>query len=330
MSKILITGAAGFVGYHLANHLSKNSENQLVLADNLRRGRIDTLFKELIERPNVQFQQVNLMNLEEMKEKVWQYYDHVYHLAAIIGVKHCMNNPALVLDVNIITTMNVIKLVKENRCKRILFSSSCETYASSFDLGIVQVPTNEKVPLSIKDIYNPRMSYASSKLVGEQLVIFNSKDNYEYVIVRYHNIYGPRMGYAHFLPEVVKRIVNKEDPFLVYGYNQTRAFCYISDAIKQTVLAMSSDKTKNEILHVGNSSEESKILRGVKILLDGLDHHPELKLVEPPLGSVDRRCPNTTKIKELTGFHPEVSLEEGFQKTMQWYVEDIKNNGVWE
>jgi UDP-glucose 4-epimerase len=334
MIKILITGGAGFIGYHLANELANDSSNEIVIADNLQRGREDKYFLELISKRNVTFVQVDLINFMEIKEKIWQYYDHIYHLAGVVGVKHCMNNPERVLDINLRSTLNIVELAKVNKCGRLLFSSTCETYANGFELGVVNVPTVEEVPLIIKDVKNPRMSYAGSKIVGEQLVIFNSsefiEDSYDYSIVRFHNIYGPRMGYAHFLPEVIKRTLDGEKPFKVYGHDHTRAFCYISDAIEQTILAMLHQNTKNEILHIGNSSGETKIVDGIKEIHSKMGFRPELELVDAPKGSVNRRCPDTTKIKKLTGFVPKVSVSEGFKETTAWYKNDLKENGAWE
>jgi UDP-glucose 4-epimerase len=331
--KILITGGAGFIGYHLASKLSENLNNNIVIADNLQRGRKDKYFSELISKENVKFISVDLTNYSEVKAKIGGHFDCIYHLAAIVGVKHCMNNPDKVLDINLKSTQNVVALAKENKCGRLLFSSTCETYASGFELGIVNVPTAESVPLVIKNVKNPRMSYAGSKIVGEQLVVFNSSEfggDFDYSIVRYHNVYGPRMGYAHMLPEVVKRSLSGENPFKVFGHDQTRAFCYVSDAVEQTILAMNHIDTKNEILHIGNSLGETKIVDGIKEIHSEIGYNGELEMVDAPFGSVNKRCPDTSKIHKLTGFVPKINVSEGFRKTTAWYINDLKENGAWE
>lgn len=334
MAKILITGGAGFIGYHLALRLSEDAGNTITIADNFIRGKKDPDFLKLLANPTIKLAPVDLTNWQEVKEKVRGYYDHIYHLAAIVGVKHCTSNPDRVLETNIQSTLNIIKLGRENKCKKMLFSSTCETYAGGFKLNVAKTPTAEDVPLIVTDVKNPRWSYAGSKLVGEQLIIFNSGEfkegSYEYVILRYHNIYGPRMGYAHMLPEIIKRALAGENPLKVYGHNQTRAFCYIADAIEQTILSMANPQIKNEILHVGNSQEEISIIDGVKQILSSLNLKPALELLAAPAGSVDKRCPDTSKITALTGFIPKVSVSEGFSKTAEWYVQDLKKNGAWE
>jgi UDP-glucose 4-epimerase/UDP-glucuronate decarboxylase len=329
MAKILITGGAGFIGYHLAKRLAENLSDELILIDNLARGKADDEFKELLKRPNVKFYDVDLTDLGSLKG-ISGHYDEIYHLAAIIGVKHCVKDPARVLDVNLKSTMNMVQLLKENKCKKVLFSSTCETYASGFELGIVKVPTDETVPLSILDIKNPRLSYAVSKMVGEQMVIFNASGNYDYTIVRYHNIFGPRMGYAHVIPEILKRIYQKEFPFKIYGYDQTRSFCYIEDGIEQTFACMRNSATNEEVIHIGNNQEEILISDLVKKIFKLVGYEAKLENVPAPAGSVKRRCPDRSKIKKLTGVSTKVSLDEALRKTVDWYWPQIKKGDVWE
>lgn len=329
MSKILVTGGAGFIGYHLSEKLSRDINNQLVIADNLARGQMDEAFKMLISKPNVRFEQVDLTSLESMG-KIWEYYDQIYHLAAIIGVKHCMNHPDLVLKVNLLSTLNIVELAKENHVKKIVFSSTCETYASGFEYGVVKVPTLEDTPLMVSDIGNPRLSYAVSKIAGEQIIIFNSLNNYDYSIVRYHNIYGQRMGYAHVIPEVLKRIYLKETPFKLYGANQTRSFCHVYDGVDETISVMNSLNTNGQVIHVGNDSEEILIKDLVLRIFEILHVDLPVKDVPAPIGSINRRCPNINKLRRLTGVSPKVSLQMGLDLTVKWYWNQIKEGKVWE
>ncbi|MBI4222428.1 MAG: NAD-dependent epimerase/dehydratase family protein [Planctomycetes bacterium] len=329
MAKVLITGAAGFIGYHLSSKLAQDDNNEIYILDSLSRGRADDELKKLISRSNVRFFNIDLTDLEATKQ-IWQYYDEVYHLAAIIGVKHCVNNPARVLDVNLKSTMNLIRLLKENKCRKIVFASTSETYASGFELGIVKVPTDETVPLSIADVKNPRFSYAVSKIAGEQMIIFNADKNYNYTIIRYHNIFGPRMGYAHVVSEILKRIYQKENPFRIYGYDQTRSFCFVQDGVEQTIACMRNTSTNGEIVHIGNNQEEILIGELVKKLFKLVGYEAKTENISAPLGSVKRRCPDISKIKKLTGVSPKVSLDEALRKTIDWYRPRIKQGDVWE
>jgi UDP-glucose 4-epimerase/UDP-glucuronate decarboxylase len=331
MNKILITGAAGFIGFKISEQLATNNkQNKLVLVDNLDRGQMDDEFKKLINQDNVEFVNCDL-TVEEDIMKIDEYYDQVYHLAAKVGVKHTHREPEEILRVNIISLMNIIDLITRNNCPRVLFTSTSEVYSCGHDYGIVDIPTDETAPLVISDPFNPRFSYAGSKIVGEQMIIHNgNQNNFDYNIDRYHNIYGPRMGYAHVVPEVIKRIEEEEEPFKIYGYDQTRAFCYIDDAARATIDIMETKEVNKEIFHIGNDSQEIKIEKLIKKLFQIADYDPEYELVAPPEGSVARRCPDIYKAKKLLDYTPQVSLEEGLKLTYQWYKEDLDKNGAWE
>lgn len=330
MDKVLITGAAGFIGFNIAQKLSKDKNKKIILVDNFERGQMDLSFKKLLENDNVEFIKCDLTDNQEIK-KIDRYFDQIYHLAAKVGVKHTHKEPEEVLRVNIISLMNIIDLIKKNKCSRVLFTSTSEVYSGGHDFGIVDLPTDEDVPLVISDPFNPRFSYAGSKIVGEQTVIHNgNKYGFDYNIVRYHNIYGPRMGYAHVIPEVIKRIKEKEDPFKIYGYDQTRAFCFIDDAVQGTIDIMENNDVNNEIFHIGNDKEEIEIKKLIQKLFKLTNYNPEIKLVEAPDGSVERRCPDITKIKNKVNYNPKTNLNEGIKITYEWYKKDLKENGAWE
>ena len=158
-------------------------------------------------------------------------------LAAVVGVNRTLKNPAEVIKTNTKLTLNVLDWITDNPVNKILFSSSSENYAATTDLYDSEIPTSEDIPLCIGDITHPRWTYAITKMHGESAFIHSSKKlNYEYRIVRYQNIIGPEMGFGHAIPHIVERFVNKiENPIKIYGHDQTRAFCYIDDAVKGTV-----------------------------------------------------------------------------------------------
>ncbi|MBQ7629328.1 MAG: NAD-dependent epimerase/dehydratase family protein, partial [Selenomonadaceae bacterium] len=139
-------------------------------------------------------------------------------------------------------------------------------------------------------------------------------------IVRYHNVYGVRMGYDHVLPEFFKRVYEKVNPFPIYGGEETRAFCSVEDAVKATELVMLGEKCDGEIIHIGNSSQEIKIINLLKLVLEIANYHPKIEVKPAPAGCVMRRCPNTDKLFKLTGFKAEKTLEKTLPKMFNWYV----------
>jgi len=233
MGKVLILGGAGFIGFNLTRHLAQNPDNHVQIVDNLSRGESDRDFVQFLENnPQVDFLTADLARPESF-HKLDGPFDQVYLLAGIIGVRNVEANPARVIHTNTAIIMNTLEWLREVGCGRLLFASTSETYAGSVESGMAAIPTAEEVPLVIEDIQHPRATYALSKMVGEAAITHYSQAfGFEAVIVRYHNVYGPRMGFDHVVPELMQRINEKTDPLPVYGMEQTRAFCYVSDAVE--------------------------------------------------------------------------------------------------
>lgn len=323
MTKVLITGGAGFIGFHLARFLAEQNY-EVVICDNLFKEKMEGDLKDLCGHENITFINCDLTNKEEL-EKLGGEYDHVYHLAAINGTRYFYEIPHEVLRVNVLSLINVLEWAKGACIGKLLFSSSSEVYAGMARVQELPVPTSENVCLIIDDPYNPRVSYAGSKIIGELFVINYSKAySLSVTIVRYHNIYGPRMGYEHVIPEFCMRILRRENPFRIYGGKETRAFCYVDDAVKATKLVMEKERTNGEIVHIGNPSQEITILNLAQNMFNLFDFHPSIEILPAPKGSVARRCPNIDKLFRLTGFCPKVSLDEGTLKTFEWYKRQIK------
>jgi nucleoside-diphosphate-sugar epimerase len=249
-------------------------------------------------------------------------FDEIYMLAAIVGVNRTLKNPAEVIKTNTKLTLNVLDWITHNPVNKILFSSSSENYAATTDLfdANIHIPSAEDIPLCIGDIVHPRWTYAITKMHGESAFINSAKKlNYEYRIVRYQNIIGPEMGFGHAIPHIVERFVNEiENPIKIYGHDQTRAFCYIDDAVRGTVGAMESSNHSNNIYHIGNDQEISmeeltKFIGGVL----GYEGSYENAMTYP--GSVSRRCPNITKAFRNFAYKPEVYWQDAVVKTVDWY-----------
>ena len=325
MSNILITGGAGFIGCHLARQLlNTRPAATLDLVDNLQRGRMDNDFKSIIEHKNVRFFNLDLTNPESYKE-LGAGYEHVYHLAAVNGTDLFYKMPHKVLRTNILSLIYMLDWFQEkNKGGKFCFTSSNEAYAGgliAFDN--LPIPTPENVPLVIEDTYNPRWSYAGSKLVGELMVIHAARmHNFRALIVRPHNFYGPRAGYDHVIPQLSVRIASRLDPFPLYGGEDTRTFCYIEDAVRAMHLLMDSPKTDGqpiETVHIGDF-QEIRIRELLDKLFEIAAWKPEkVEVKESVKGSVSRRNPDVSKLQTLIGWKPEVSLDDGLRRTLAWY-----------
>ena len=225
------------------------------------------------------------------------------------------------------STINFLEWISSIDCKNILFSSSSEAYAGTISHYNEKIPTPEDIPLCIEDVFNPRFSYAGSKIIGELLFVnYSKKYDLRGKIIRFHNIYGPRMGYEHVIPQFCTRILKQENPFKIFGGNQTRAFCFIDDAVQATRDIMEKSDNSIEIFHVGNDQEEISIVELAEKLFTITDFHPKVEILDPPPGSVARRCPSIEKLKNILDYEPKITLDKGLELTFKWYQINFKNN----
>lgn len=325
MSKVLITGGAGFIGYFLAKRLSEDKNHNVTIIDNLSRGRMDADLQKLLDKKNVDFIQGDLID-SQLLLQLDRDYEYIYHLSAIIGVKNVMQNPDKVLSVNALSTLNVFGYAKNVKTlKKIFFSSTSEVYTGTLKHFSIAVPTDENVPLTIEDISADRTTYALSKIYGESIAfVYGRKYDMPVTIGRYHNIYGPRMGYAHVVPEMFRKI-SRNNVIDVPSPNHTRAFCFIDDAVEFTIRACENVNTTNEILNIGNSKEEISVKNLVVKIANIMDKDITINELPDTLGSPVRRCPDTSKIEGITEYSPVVLLKEGIRKTYEWYKDKLDN-----
>tara|TARA_B100001142_G_scaffold295643_1_gene316759 strand:+ start:564 stop:1589 length:1026 start_codon:yes stop_codon:yes gene_type:complete len=326
MKKILILGGGGFIGSNIQKYLLSNEDCYIDVVDNFSR---NPSKKEQLEEPSKVKDRLNIINIDltilSNFEKLRTDYDHVYMLAAMVGVDKVNSIPHEVIRVNTMLTMNTLEWLKASNCKRVLYSSTSEAYAGTVEAFDYRVPTEESVPLTIEDISHPRFTYAVTKILGESGFINYAKQGFfEAVIVRYHNVYGPMMGFRHVIPHLVERFIKKEDPFLIYGHDQTRAFNFIDDAVYGTVQAMNKG-INGEIYHIGDDIEIS-IEDLTKFVGSLLSFEGKYKAAPTFPGSVSRRCPNIDKAKKDLYYSPQTSWKDGVKETVNWYIDFIKNN----
>jgi len=285
--KILVTGSEGFLGKHLCKYLT-NKGHQVVAAD--KKNGIDLGNKDTV------------MALPDV--------DIVFHAAAFNGTKHFYQTPYSVIRDNILPTQFLLDRYA-GKCDNFIFTGTCESYAGAIDTFDFKVPTNEKVPLVVSDIYNPRWSYGGSKIVGELMCVAALVElNQGYTIIRYHNVYGPGQV-DHFIPEFATRAETGNTE--LYGYSNTRSFMYVTDAIEITEKLLYTPL--NQAINVGTEDEVS-IKQVAQMILDYKNISTDLILKPSPPGSVTRRCPDITLLKSLFNFEPKVSLVDGLKLTL--------------
>jgi len=323
--KILILGGAGFIGLGIAKFLGVNRNYDITIADIFPPGQKDFDFNQIVTDYSIKLIDGDFSNPEIFK-KLDSNYDYVYMLASVVGVNRCIEEPHEVIRINTALIQNSLKWITENDIGRVLFSSSSECYAATTETFNYKVPTPEEVPLTISEIGHPRFTYAVTKMLGESAFLtYGKKYNFSVTIVRYQNIFGPRMGFKHVIPHLVQRFhEGVENPFKIYGAGQTRAFCYISDAAEGTVLAMESENSDQEIFHMG-SPKEITIETLTKTVGNLMGYKGEYVTALTYPGSVSRRCPDILKSVKMLGYSPKVHWKDGLKDTVSWYVEFYKS-----
>ena len=314
--RTLLLGGAGFIGLHLARRLIRNGHT-VTIVDDFSRGRDDRELAAVQEHPAVAVRSGDLTTAGTWAE-LEHGWDQIYLLAAVVGVRNVVADPARVVRINSLAALHLLDWV-EPGC-RVFFASTSEVYAGGVDAHLVEVPTPESAPVMIADVTAPRFAYAISKLLGEAAFIHGGRARgVDAVVGRFHNVYGPRMGADHVIPEMALRATRGEDPFRVWGSDQHRAFCHVDDAVEAMLRLMDCTEAAGEIVHIGNDSEETNIADLAKLVLRISGVHAALEPVAAPPGSVTRRCPDLTKLRRLTGFQPAVGLEDGVRQTVDWY-----------
>lgn len=315
MSKILITGGAGFIGYHLANVLLAGN-NRVDLLDNFSRGVVDTDLKSLTANPRVKLINTDLLQKSSLDELDTDYH-YIYHLAAIVGVSHVLDKPYEVMHDNTMMLLNILSLAKlQSRLERLVFASTSEVYAGTLQYFSLPIPTTENTPLAVTDINHPRTSYMLSKIYGEALCRFS---DIPFTVIRPHNLYGPRMGLSHVIPELLHKAYSGSENLEVVSAGHRRTFCYIADAVEMIKRAAEREACAGETLNIGTQYPELSIGQLAEIILRVVARNLRIIRLPATSGSPARRCPDMSKTTELTGYVPRIGLEDGVRRTFDWY-----------
>lgn len=288
MKTILVTGSEGFIGSHLCHVL-------------------DVMGYDVLE--------VDRKNGPDLTRgcKNFPDVDIVIHLAAFNGTKYFYQQPYDVIRDNVMSTQYLLDRYA-GKVERFIFSGSCESYAGTVDKFAWTVPTDESVPLSVSDVTNPRWSYGGSKILNElQVQAAHHQFGQDFTTLRYHNIYGPGQQ-DHFIQEFYQRA--KTGDLTLNGYNNTRSFMFITDAIRATVGVMNSDSCKNQTINIGVNDERT-IKEVAELILKQANISGELILEAAPEGSVSRRQADVSKLHSLIDFTADVSLEVGIKVTLE-------------
>jgi len=317
--KVLITGGGGFLGAHLAKALIAKG-CQIDLLDNFSRGVKDGFLEKLINQSGVRLLEAELLSPTGIDE-LGDDYHWIIHLAAIIGVRHVLERPYAVLTDNVLMTSNVLRLARRQKnLERFLFASTSEVTAGTLQYMDLTIPTPEDSLLVLTDLAHPRTSYMLSKIYGEAMC---QQADVPVTIIRPHNLYGPRMGMAHVVPELLKQAgeLPPEGTLKVASVDHRRAFCYVDDGVEMItrLLEQGVDGTFN----IGNQDAEVSIGDLAQIIINTVDRPLTITPLPPTPGSPVKRCPDMSKTIAAANYKPRVGLKEGVRLTYDWYQKTI-------
>lgn len=304
MSKILITGGAGFIGSSLADALVKDPNNEVVIVDNLITGKMSNLPNRLYN--NWKFISADVNNYDEiLAVMVSTNFDYVFHYAALVGVKRTLDNPTMVLE-DIKGLRHILELCKNTGVKRVFYASSSEVYGESISYPQHEVGT----PL------NSRLPYAVVKNVGECFCrSYQQSHDLEYTIFRFFNTYGVKQSSDFVVAKFIRQALAGEQLMVNGDGTQSRTFCYIDDNIEATIKAMHSLDCVNETINLGNEHEYSMMELAHKIVeITGSSSEIVLGPARDD-GEMQRRQPYLAKMKKLLKREP-ILLEEGLKKLL--------------
>lgn len=325
--KVLITGGAGFIGSHLAErHLALGDEVYII--DDLSTGSVANI-QHLKLHPQFAYHIDSVSNTHLMAELV-DLCDAIYHLAAAVGVRLILDSPVRTIETNIRCTEIVLSLAAIKR-KRVLIASSSEVYGKKD-----QVPFREDDDLVLGATSKARWSYACSKAIDEFLAIAYWKEQkVPAVIARLFNTVGPRQTgrYGMVIPNFVTQALTGADIRVFGDGTQTRCFTHVSDAVDALVDIAAHPDANGEVYNVGGNHEITILDLARKIReMTGSDSRivlvPYGTAYEEGFEDMQRRVPDITKLHQLTGYTPKVSLEESLASIIEDHRMRLREHGV--
>jgi UDP-glucose 4-epimerase len=306
MTRILVTGGAGFIGSVLAEKLISNKENYVVIVDDLSTGSLNKLPHHL-PKENWRFVKADVNVYRDIAEiMLGKKFDYVFHYAALVGVQRTQEYPVKVLK-DIEGFKHVLNLCKSTGVKRVFFSSSSEVYGEP-----VELPQHEETtPL------NSKVPYAVVKNIGEAFLrSYQQEFGLNYTIFRFFNTYGPNQSDDFVMSKFLFKAL-KGDDITIYGDgSQTRTFCYCDDNVDACLKTLYKNKIVNDVINIGGEDEIRILDLAQKIIY--LTNSSSKIVHLPPLkdGDMARRCPDNTKMKTLLGRNL-LPIDDGIKRLLE-------------
>lgn len=324
MRKILVTGGAGFIGSNLCEELVKKGDYVICL-DNFSTGRIENI-QGLIDNNSDRFKLIvgDIRNLDTCLNAV-NGVDVVFHEAALGSIPRSIDDPITTNAVNISGFLNMLVAAKNAKIDRFIFAASSSTYGD-----------NETIPKVEDNIGKPLSPYALTKYVDELYAhVFSITYGLKYIGIRYFNVFGRRQNsnnaYAAVIPLFIKKLLKHEQPIINGDGSNSRDFTYIDNIIHINMLALEtlSPKAFNQIYN-GAGGENTSVLELEQLITKKLSAYDNcIGCIAPifgpnRIGDIKHSKASISKAKELLGYNPVCTFEDGLKKTIYWYLTNLK------
>ena len=324
MRKILVTGGAGFIGSNLCEELVKKGYYVICL-DNFSTGRIENI-QSLIDNNSDRFKLIvgDIRNLDTCLNAV-NGVDVVFHEAALGSIPRSIDDPITTNAVNISGFLNMLVAAKNAKIDRFIFAASSSTYGD-----------NETIPKVEDNIGKPLSPYALTKYVDELYAhVFSITYGLKYIGIRYFNVFGrrqdPNSAYAAVIPLFIKKLLKHEQPIINGDGSNSRDFTYIDNIIHINMLALEtlSPKAFNQIYN-GAGGENTSVLELEQLITKKLSAYDNcIGCIAPifgpnRIGDIKHSKASISKAKELLGYNPVCTFEDGLKKTIYWYLTNLK------
>jgi len=318
VSKILVTGADGFIGSHLVEHLVRlgHDVRAFVLYNSFNSwGWLDSCAPDVVGKFEVFAGDIRDPH---GVRAAMQDCDVVLHLAALIGIPYSYHSPDTYVDTNIKGTLNVLQAGRDLGVSQIIHTSTSEVYGSA-----QFVPITELHPLE------GQSPYSASKIGADQMALaFHRSFDSPITVIRPFNTYGPRQSARAVIPTVITQLAAGGGPIRLGSVHPTRDFSFVNDTVNGFVSAIGSERSFGEVVNLGSGFEvsiETTVQMIEEIMGVTTDVQTHEDRVRPPLSEVDRLCADTSKAKDLLGWQPVYGGLDGFRRgleeTIAWFRE---------
>lgn len=307
----LVTGGAGFIGFHLCKSLLETSNHIVICADNFSVGKYDEYLKYLETTYKKRFIVKNIDLTKKLPASI-NSIDQIYHLAGVVGMKDFNSGVKKTFNENIRMMQNIISLAEKNNSK-LLFTSTNEIYCGANNL-VPTINNPETSPIAFNDPFSPRWSYAAAKFTCELLL---KSSGVHHNIVRLSNVYGPRMITSYVVKSFFDQALSGTNEVQLKSPNDTRPLTYVTDTVAGIINVMNS-QFLDEIFNIGHETS-IKIADLINIIWDETNPNSRLKLTTDMSSNPEFRQCNASKAKALLGWKASIDIKKGIKKTLKWY-----------